>query len=327
MRRREFIAGLGVAATWPLAARAQQAAMPVVGILGSTSADGYPMQAAAVVRGLADTGYIEGRNVSIEWRWAQDQYDRLPMLAAELVQRRVAVIVAIGAAGAPSAAKAATATIPIVFFLGSDPVELGLVGSLSRPGGNITGVTLISRELLGKRLDLLRKLIPGAVTVGLLVNPDNPNTAPSVREMEALSRVNGWVLNVVEARTASDLDRAFATLAQRQTEVLLHATDALFTSRGGRPIAALAARYGIPAIYIQRETVVAGGLMSYGADVADEARQAGIYAGRILKGEKPGDLPVQLPTKYKLVINLKTARALGLTVPETLLATADEVIQ
>jgi putative ABC transport system substrate-binding protein len=300
--------------------------MPVVGILGSASADAYSTQAAAVLRGLADTGYIEGRNILIEWRWARDQYDRLPMLAAELVERRVTVIVAMGAARAPLAAKAATTTIPIVFYLGSDPVELGLVGSFSRPGGNITGVTVISRELLGKRLDLLRKLVPGAVTVGLLVNPDNPNTAPSVKEMEALTRVNGWVLNVVAARTASDLDGAFVTLAQRQTGVLLHTTDAFFTSQVSR-IAALAAHYAIPAIYIAREATVAGGLMSYGADIANACRQAGIYAGRILKGEKPGDLPVQQPTKFDLVINLKTAKALGLTIPETLLATADEVIQ
>jgi putative ABC transport system substrate-binding protein len=300
--------------------------MPVVGILGSASADVYSTQAAAVLRGLADTGYIEGRNILFEWRWARDQYDRLPMLAAELVEHRVAVIVAMGAARAPLAAKTATTTIPIVFYLGSDPVELGLVASLSRPGGNITGVTVISRELLGKRLDLLRKLVPGAVAVGLLANPDNPNTAPSVREMEALTRVNGWMLNVVAARTVSDLDGAFATLAQRQTGVLLHTTDAFFASQGSR-IAALAAHYAIPAIYNARETTVAGGLMSYGADIADACRQAGIYAGRILKGEKPGDLPVQQPTKFDLVINLNTAKALGLTIPETLLATADEVIQ
>ena len=248
------------------------------------------------------------------------------MLAADLVQRRVAVIVAIGSVRAPLAAKAATTTIPIVFGFGSDPVELGLVDSLSRPGGNITGVTLISRELLGKRLDLLRRLVPGAIRVGLLVNPDNPNTAPSVAEMEALARANGWVLNVVEARTASDLDRAFATLAERQTGVLLHATDAFFTSQGSR-LAALAARYAIPTIYTARETVLAGGLMCYGANIPAQYRNVGIYAGRILKGEKPAELPVLQPTKFDFVINLKTARALGLTIPETLLATADEVIQ
>jgi putative tryptophan/tyrosine transport system substrate-binding protein len=236
------------------------------------------------------------------------------------------VIVAVGSVRAPLAAKAATATIPIVFGIGSDPVEMGLVASLNRPGGNITGITSISRELLGKRVDLLRKLVPGVVTFGLLVNPDNPNTAPSVTEMEALARVNGWVLNVVEARIASDLDGAFATLARRQTGALLHTTDALFMSSGAR-MAALAARYAIPAIYQQRATTAAGGLMSYGADTADVFRQAGIYAGRILKGEKPTDLPVQAPTKFEFAINLKTAKALGLTIPETLLATADEVIQ
>jgi putative tryptophan/tyrosine transport system substrate-binding protein len=323
VKRREFIAGLGSAAAWPAVARAQRQT-PVVGILSSASPDGP--QGAAVVRGLADIGYVEGRNVAIERKSARDQYDRLPMLAADLVQRRVAVIVAIGSVRAPLAAKAATATIPIVFGFGSDPVELGLVDSLSRPGGNITGVTLISRELLVKRLDLLHKLVPGAVTVGVLVNPDNPNTAPSVAEMEALARVKGWVLNVVEARTVSDLDGAFETLARRQTGVLLHATDAFFTSQGGR-IVALAARYAIPAIYTSRETVLAGGLMCYGANIPDQYRNVGIYAGRILKGEKPAELPVLQPTKFDFVINLKTAKALGLTIPETLLATADEVIQ
>jgi putative tryptophan/tyrosine transport system substrate-binding protein len=247
MRRREFIAGLAGAAAWPIATRAQQQAMPVVGILSSASLENEP-RTAPVVRGLADTGYIEGRNIVIEWRGARDQYDQLPMLAADLVQRRVAVIIAIGSVRAALAAKAATATIPIVFGFGSDPVELDLVDSLSRPGRNITGVTLISRELFMKRLDLLRKFVPGAVAIGLLVNPDNPNTAPSVRELEELARANSWVLNVVEARTASDLDGAFATLAQRQSGVVLHTTDAFFTSQGDR-IAALAARYAIPAIF------------------------------------------------------------------------------
>jgi putative tryptophan/tyrosine transport system substrate-binding protein len=327
MRRREFIAGLAGAAAWPAVGRAQrQAAVPVVGILSSAAPDEYSTRAAGVVRGLADTGYIEGRNVAIEWRWAQDQYERLPMLAADLVERRVAVIIAIGSARVPLAAKAATATIPIVFGFGSDPVELGLVDSFSRPGGNITGVTLISRELLMKRLDLLRKLVPNAARFGLLVNPDNPNSAPSIGEMEALARVNGWALAVVEARTASDLDGALETFAHRRTDILLHATDAFFTSQGGR-IAALAARYGIPAIYTAREIVLAGGLMCYGANIADEYRKVGVYAGRILRGEKPTDLPVLQPTKFDFVINLKTAKALGLTVPETLLAVADEVIQ
>jgi putative tryptophan/tyrosine transport system substrate-binding protein len=325
MMRRAFIAGIGSTAAWPLAARAQQQA-PVVGILSSASLDIYEPRAAAVLRGLADTGYIESRNVVIEWRGARDQYDQLPMLAADLVQRRVAVIIAIGSVRAASAAKAATATIPIVFGFGSDPVELGLVDSLSHPGGNVTGVTLISRELLMKRLDLLRELVPGAITIGLLVNPDNPNTAPSVREMEALARTNGWALNVVEARTASDLDGAFATLSQRQSGVALHTTDAFFTNQGGR-IVALAARYAIPTIYTVRETVLAGGLMSYAANNADHYRQVGMYAGRILKGEKPADLPVMRPTKFELVINLRTAKALDLTVPNTLLVSANEVIE
>jgi putative tryptophan/tyrosine transport system substrate-binding protein len=326
MRRRNFIAGLVGAAAWPLTARAQQSAMPVVGILSSASLDRNEPRTAAVLRGLADTGYIEGRNIVIDWRGAGDQYDRLPMLAADLVQRRVAVIIAIGSVRSSLAAKAATATIPIVFGFGSDPVELGLVDSFSHPGRNITAVTLISRELLTKRLDLLRKLVPGATAIGLLVNPDNPNTAPSVREMETLARANGWVLHVVEARTASDLDGAFTALAHRQSSVVLHTTDAFFTSQGSR-IAALASRYAIPAMYTVRETVLAGGLMSYAASNAVYYREVGIYAGRILKGEKPADLPVQQPTKFELVINLKTAKALGLTIPETLLATADEVIQ
>jgi putative tryptophan/tyrosine transport system substrate-binding protein len=325
MRRREFIAGLGGAALWPAAVHAQQATMPIVGILSSSSLENEP-RTAPVLRGLADTGYIEGRNIVIERRGARDQYDQLPMLAADLVQRRVAVIIAIGSVRAALAAKAATATIPIVFGFGSDPVELGLVDSLSRPGRNITGVTLISRELFMKRLDLLHKVLPGAVTIGLLVNPDNPNTASSVREMEEIAHTNSWVLNIVEARTASDLDGAFATLSQRQSSVVLHTTDAFFTSQGTR-IAALAARYAIPAIFTVRETVLAGGLMSYAASNAVYYREVGIYAGRILKGEKPADLPVQQPTRFEFVINLKTAKALGLTIPETLLATADEVIQ
>jgi putative tryptophan/tyrosine transport system substrate-binding protein len=243
MRRREFIAGLGAAGTWPIVVRAQQqqqAAMPVVGILSSASLDRNEPRTAAVLRGLADTGYVEGRNIVIELRGARDQYDRLPMLAADLAQRRVAVIIAIGSVRSPLAAKAATATIPVVFGFGSDPVELGLVDSLSRPGRNITGVTLISRELLMKRLDLLRKLVPGAAAIGLLVNPDNPNTASSVNEIEAFARANSWVLNVVEARTPSDLDGAFASLTQGQSGAVLHTTDAFFTSQGSH-IAELAA--------------------------------------------------------------------------------------
>jgi putative tryptophan/tyrosine transport system substrate-binding protein len=327
MKRREFIAGVGSAAAWPVVARTQQqAAMPVVGILSSASSDRDEPRTAAVLRGLADSGYTEGRNIVIERRGALDQYDRLPMMAEELVQRRVAVIIAIGSVRSSLAAKAATATIPTVFGFGSDPVELGLVDSLSRPGRNMTGVTLISRELLTKRLDLLRKLVSSAITIGLLVNPDNPNTTPSVREVEALARANSWILNVVEARTASDLDGAFATLSQRQSGVALHTTDAFFTNQGGR-IVALAARYAIPTIYTVRETVLAGGLMSYAANNADHYRQVGMYAGRILKGEKPADLPVMRPTKFELVINLRTAKALDLTVPNTLLVSANEVIE
>jgi putative ABC transport system substrate-binding protein len=326
MRRREFIAGLGSAAAWPVVARAQQQGRPLVGVLSGTSPEGYSVQVAGLLRGLAETGYVDGRNVSIEWRWEGGRYDRLPTLAAELVQSRVDAIVAIGSARAPLAAKAATAKIPIVFALGSDPVELGLVDSLSRPGGNITGATMLGRELLRKRLEMLRTVAPASTTIGLLINPDNPNSAPSIGELEAIARITGSVLSVVEARTGSDLDAAFAKLGQRNSVVLIHATDALFLSQGAR-MAALAGRYSIPAIYTQRETVEVGGLMSYGADLGDGYRQAGVYVGRILKGEKPADLPVTQPTKFELVINLKTAKALGLTIPETLLATADEVIQ
>ena len=326
MKRRTFIAGLGSAAVWPVVARAQQLGRPIIGVLSGTRPEGYSVQVAGLLRGLAETGYVEGRNVSVEWRWARDQYDQLPMLAADLVQRRVDVIVAIGSARAPFAAKAATATIPIIFALGSDPVELGLVDSLNRPGGNITGTTMLGRELLQKRLEILRTVVPGTTTIGLLINPDNPNSAPSIRELEAIVRTTGSDLTVVEARNEPDLDAAFAKLGERHSGILLHATDALFNSQGAR-IAALARRYSIPTIYTQRETVEAGGLMSYGADFGDGYRQAGVYTGRILKGEKPADLPVVQASKFELVINLKTAKALGLTIPETLLATADEVIQ
>jgi putative tryptophan/tyrosine transport system substrate-binding protein len=326
MRRREFIGGLGSASVFSIVAQAQQRATPVVGILSGTSPEGYTVQIAGLLRGLAETGYVEGRNLSLEWRWARDQYDRLPTLAADLVQRRVAVIIAIGSARSPLAARAATSTIPIVFELGSDPVDLGLVESLNRPGRNVTGSTTLGRELLRKRLEMLRGLVPGSASVGLLINPNNPNSEPSVIDLKALAHSKGWELHVVEASTEQDLERAFANLAQLHVGLLLHATDALFNSQGTR-IAGLAERYSIPTIYTQREPVVAGGLMSYGADLGDQYREAGVYAGRILKGEKPANLPVLQPTKFELVINLKTAKALGLTVPETLLATADEVIQ
>jgi putative ABC transport system substrate-binding protein len=323
--RREFITVLGGAAAWPLAARAQQR-MLVIGFLGSGSPGGSQQEVAAFRRGLAETGYVEGRDAAIEFRWAQEQYDRLPMLAADLVQRRVAVIVASGVVRAPLAAKEATSTIPIVFSTGSDPVEFGLVGSLNRPAGNVTGVTSLGRELLAKRLEMLRELLPDVSAIGLLVNPNNPNTAPSVTELQAMARAGGWTLHVVEVRTDSDLDAAFATLAQRGARAHLTATDAVFNARRIQMVV-LAARYGMPGIYPDRDAVEAGGLMSYGASRSESYRIVGVYAGRILKGEKPADLPLQQATKVELIINLKTAKALGITVPLALLIRADEVIE
>jgi putative tryptophan/tyrosine transport system substrate-binding protein len=326
MRRREFIAGLGSAAAWPLAAGAQQAAMPAVGFLYSDSADATVQQVAWVRGGLAAAGYVEGQSVRIEYRWANNQYDRLPELAADLVQRRVVAIIAAGALNAAVAAKEATKDIPIVFLVGSDPVQIGLVASLNRPGGNITGVTLFNTELLAKRLELLRELVPNAATIGLLVNPNNPNTEPNVKELQALAQSGGWLLHVVAARDDSELDAAFAALKQWHADGFLWGTDQVLNNRPDR-MAALAAKHAIPGIASNREFVESGGLISYGASRVDGYRQVGVYAGRILKGEKPADLPVMQPTRFETVLNLKTAKALGLTIRETLLATADEVIQ
>jgi putative ABC transport system substrate-binding protein len=327
MRRRDFIAGLGGAAAWPLAVRAQQRTVPVIGYLSGT----IPRQPGsrddlAFRRGLQELGFVEGRNLTIEYRSAEDHYERLPALAADLVRQQVAVIVATGSARGPLAAKEATATIPIVFFFGSDPVELGLVASLSRPGGNITGVTVLGRELLSKRLELLHELLPNVGAIGLIVNPNNPNTEPSVRELQALAQASKWRLHVVEARTGLELDAAVARLAELRAEAFLTATDNVITSRSDQ-LVALAARYRMPAIYQTRDAVDAGGLMSYGGDGAESTHIAGVYAGRILKGEKPADLPVQQVTKVKLVINLKTATALDLTIPLSLLGRVDEVIE
>ena len=327
MRRREFIAGLGSAAAWPVVARAQQATTPVIGYLSGTVP--RPLggrQDLAFRQGLKEMGFVEGQNVAIEYRSAEDQYERLPALAADLVRRKVAVIVATGSARGPLAAKAATTTISIVFFFGSDPVELGLVASLSRPGGNITGVTGLGRELLTKRLEMLRVLLPNVTAIGLIVNPDNPNTEPSVKELQASAQAGGWRLHVVNARTGLEIDTAVATLVQLRAGAFLTATDNVINSRS-RQLVALAARYGMPAIYQDREAVDAGGLMSYSTDGTEVIRIVGVYTGRILKGEKPADLPVQQPTKFEFVINNRTAKLLGLTIPETLLATADEVIQ
>jgi putative ABC transport system substrate-binding protein len=325
MRRRTFIAGLGSAAAWPVAARAQQAAIPVIGYLDATWLETSRARVAAVHRGLSETGYVEGRNLAVEYRWAENQFDRLPVLAADLIRRRVAVIVA-GGTEAALAAKAATTIIPIVFQIGTDPVALGLVASLNRPGGNVTGIVGLYSELASKRLQLLRELIPNAAVFGVLADPSFPDIQSQIADLQAAARTLGLLLVVVNTKTASDLETAFATLSQQHVAAVL-LTNSTFFSRRTEQLAELAARSALPAISAVREFILAGGLMSYGSSTGYSYHQVGIYTGRILKGEKPADLPVEQPTKLELVINLKTAKALGLTIPETLLATADEVIQ
>jgi putative ABC transport system substrate-binding protein len=326
IRRREFIAGLGGAAAWPLVAHAQQPAVPVIGYLGTQSADDdYNNLTVPFLQGLKEAGYVDGQNVAIEYRWAENQLDRLPALAADLVRRRVAVIVAPGGAAA-RAAKAATTTIPIVFEVGVDPVTLGLVASLNRPGGNATGFAGLSAELAPKRLQLLLELIPNAALLGVLADPAAPATQSAITDLQAAARTLGLQLVVANARTDSDLETAFATFSQQRVAAVLVSNSA-FYSRRTEQLAALAARHALPAIYSRHQFAQAGGLMSYGSSIDYWLRQTGIYAGHILKGDKPADLPVQQVTKIDLIINLKTAKALGLTIPETLLATADEVIQ
>jgi putative tryptophan/tyrosine transport system substrate-binding protein len=323
--RRKFLATLGGAAAWPLAARAQQAAMPVIGYLNSGSPESDTPRLNGLRRGLNETGYVEGRNVVIEYRWAGNQADRLPALAVDLVQLRVAVIVA---AGPPStfAAKAATTTIPIVFGVGGDPVQLGLVASLNRPGGNLTGFNAFASELGAKALALLHELVPSAAMIGCLENPNNPITELTARDVRAAAPVIGLKVQILKASTDREIDATFVSLVQARTGALLVSGDAFFNSRIEH-IVGLAARHAIPTMYQVPEFVVAGGLISYGSSLIEEYRQVGLYAGRILKGEKPADLPVQQATKLELIINLKTAKALGLTVPPTLLALADEVIE
>ena len=325
MRRREFIAALGGAAAWPFAAHAQHA-VPVIGYLNGASAAEFPHLLAGFRRGLTEIGYVEGRNVTIEYRYADGRYDRLPALAADLVNREVSVIVA--TAGTPTirAAKAATSKIPIVFVVGGDPVAFGIVASLSRPGGNITGITLVSSETAAKRLGLLLELIPANTVIGVLANPNNPVSEPQLRELQTAARSLGRELFVLKAVTESDLATAFAMIEQEHIGGLTVAADPFFDDRRAQ-VVSLAAKYKVPACYVRNDFVKEGGLMSYGPDATDAFRQAGIYTGRILRGEKPSDLPVMQPTKFALSINLSTAKSLGLTVPPTLIARADEVIE
>ena len=327
MKRREFISLVGgTVATWPLAAHAQQPAMPIIGFLDSKSPEASAHLVAEFRRGLNGSAFIEGQNVAIEFRWAQNQYDQLPALAADLVRRRVDVIAATGGPAA-LAAKAASATIPIVFRIAADPIAAGLVASLSRPGGNVTGVTSLNLEVGSKRLEFLHELVPTATIMAALVNPTNPRNAEILsRDLQATARLLGLQLHLLHASSDADIDAVFATLTELRAAGLVIGTDALFTSRDEK-LAALGLRFRMPTIYQWREFVAAGGLMSYGGSFADSYRLAGVYTGRILKGEKPADLPVQQATKLELFINLKTAKALGITVPPTLLALADEVIE
>jgi putative tryptophan/tyrosine transport system substrate-binding protein len=327
MKRREFMSLLGGAvAAWPLAARAQQPAMPVLGLLGATTAQGYAAQLAAFRQGLSEAGFVEGSNVAIEYRWANDEYDRLPALAADLVRRQVAVIATMGGNVASLAAKAATPTIPIVFHGSVDPVAVGLVASLNRPGGNVTGVVTLNTETGEKRLELLHEVLPAATTIGLLLNPTNQVNEKQSKDMQAAARILGLQLRIVHASTERDFDTAFATLSQAQAGGLVIASDGFLVSES-KQLATLALRHMLPAIFQYRAFATAGGLMSYGGSVIDSYRLSGVYAGRLLKGEKPADLPAQQSTKVELIINLKTASQLGITFPITLLGRADEVIE
>jgi ABC-type uncharacterized transport system substrate-binding protein len=326
MTRREFVLLLGGAMTAAPAVRAQQKAMPVIGYLDSGSPNPSAPDVTAFRQGLSETGYVEGQNVAIEYRWAEYQYDRLPALAAALVDRKVDVIVSIGGTTGAMAAKNATATIPIVFLSGDDPVVRGLVASFARPGGNLTGVSFLTVELMPKRLELVSEFVPQAKVITLLVNPNSAGAERTTREVEEAARAKGLRLHILKASTESEIDAAFTSRAQMQAGALVVGADAFFNSRREQ-LVALASRHGVPAIYERREFTTAGGLISYGPSFTATFRQAGIYAGKILKGAKPADLPVQQPTTFELVVNLKTAHVLGLTVPPSILSRADEVIE
>ena len=326
MQRRQFIALLGgTVATWPLAAVAQQSAIPTIGFLRSTRPDASTDLLVALRKGLKETGYVEGQNLTIEYRWAENQQERLSALAADLVRQRCVVIVA-GGVNAAFAAKAATATIPIIFATGDDPLRSGLVGSFNRPGGNITGVFSVSASMEGKQLGLLREVVPTAAVIGMLVNPTSPGSERQERETQAAAQALGQQLHVFKASGERDIDNVFATLTQYRIGALLIAANALFTGQRDQ-LVALAARHAMPVLHYTREFAEAGGLMSYGSSLTDAYRQVGVYVGRVLKGEKPADLPIIQSSTFELVINLKTAKTLGLTVPYGLLNAADEVIE
>jgi len=327
MQRREFITLIGgAAATWPLVASAQQPTMPLIGFLGAASPDGYAPFVNGFLRGLKEAGFIDSENVSIAYRWAEGQYDRLPALAADLVAKRVSVIVATGGLPPSLAAKEATKTIPIVFTLGSDPVKFGLVASLNRPGGNVTGVSLFAYLLDAKRVELIHELVPSAAKIALLANPNNPQADAQFADVEAASSTFGQQLIILKASSDSDLEQAFEALAQREVSALLVSADPFFLSRRLQIVASVA-RHSIPAMYEWRQFAEAGGLMSYGVDLVDAYRQAGAYVAKILNGAKPADLPVLQPTKFEFLINLKTAKKMGLDLPAKLLALADDVIE